>query len=83
MTDAEELNILLGVIGAFGGIIIWGMKGFSMRIISKLNDVDVRQMECTRRFADAEHNAETHSRIFRQIEDLDKRISVIETKLMK
>lgn len=84
MTDAIDLtNVLLAIIGVFGGVIVWGLKGLSMRVLTKLNEVDLRQMDCSRRFADAEHNTETHARIFKEVEELEKRVTAIEAKLLK
>lgn len=84
MTDAIDLtNVLLAIIGVFGGVIVWGLKGLSMRVLTKLNEVDLRQMDCTRRFADAEYNTETHTRLFKEVEELEKRVTAIETKLLK
>lgn len=85
MTDAIDLtNVLLAIIGVLGGVIVWGLKGLSMRVLTKLNEVDLRQMDdCTRRFADAEHNTETHTRLFKEVEELEKRVTAIEAKLLK
>ena len=82
MTDAIDLtNVLLAIIGVFGGVIVWGLKGLSMRVLTKLSDL--RQMDCSRRFADAEHNTETHARLFKEVEELEKRVTAIEAKLLK
>ena len=84
MTDAIDLtNVLLAIIGVLGGVIVWGLKGLSMRVLTKLNEVDLRQMYCSRRFADAEHNTETHARLFKEVEELEKRVTAIEAKLLK
>lgn len=84
MTDAIDLtNVLLAIIGVLGGVIVWGLKGLSMRVLTKLNEVDLWQMDCSRRFADAEHNTETHARLFKEVEELEKRVTAIEAKLLK